>query len=490
MLPRVFLSLLQFLLATPDLERTLSSRVVAAQSLLQDIKQRSSAFPLQRLESSPDYQVLEQRDRSFARALVTTSERRMGQINKILEQCQTKDSSSKVRRKKIEDLWVDASLRIGIAQLLFLDVPPHAAVKETVDILRSIPSIKVSEAKIKFANAILRRVTRDGAALLHEHTKSSDNIAPWLLEQWAVDWGPEKVEQISDAFMIQSPVHLSVKYPSGQAVDARDQILQEVASAIGGTTTILPNGSIRVGDDINGLVNRWPLYEDGIWWVQDVSASLPALALQSAFKGDNREDLHVVDMCAAPGGKTAHLASLGFGQVSAVESSAKRSPRLMKNLARLGMTDICTVYIADGKEWTPPPDKKPVNGILLDVPCSATGTGSKRPDVMRRSQDVKELLQTQEQLANHCVDNILQPGGFLVYATCSILKEESEHQVQKLLSRSSGANVETVPFQLGEIPGFDRCIDENGWLRVLPGSLQSTIGPCDGFFVARLRRVS
>jgi 16S rRNA (cytosine967-C5)-methyltransferase len=489
MLPRVFISLLQFLLAAPDLERTLSSRVVAAQSLLQDIK-RSSAFPLQRLESSPDYQVLEQRDRSFARALVTTSERRMGQIDKILQYCQRTNASSKDKRKKVDDLWVDASLRLGIAQLLFLDVPPHAAVKETVDILRSIPSIKVPEAKIKFANAILRRVSRDGAALLHEHTKSSDNIAPWLLEQWAADWGPEKVEQISDAFMIQSPVHLSVKYPSDQSIDARDQRLQEVANAIGGATTILPNGSIRVGDDIGGLVNRWPLYDDGMWWVQDVSASLPALALQSAFERQNVEDLHVVDMCAAPGGKTAQLASFGFGQISAVESSAKRSPRLKKNLARLGMTDKCTVYIADGKEWTPPSDDKPVSGILLDVPCTATGTGSKRPDVMRRSQDVKDLLQTQEQLANHCVDNILQPGGVLVYATCSILKEESEHQIQKLLSRSTGAKVETVPFQLGEIPGFDPCIDGNGWMRVLPGSLQNTIGPCDGFFVARLRRVS
>jgi 16S rRNA (cytosine967-C5)-methyltransferase len=414
----------------------------------------------------------------------------MGQIDKILQHCQRKTTANTDRRKKIDDLWVDVSLRLGIAQLLFLDVPPHAAVKETVDILRSIPAIKVPEAKIKFVNAILRRVTRDGATLLHEHTKSSDNIAPWLLEQWAVDWGPEKVDQISDAFMIQSPVHLSVKYPSDQSVDARGQILQEVADAIGVATTILPNGSIRVGDDIGGLVNRWPLYEDGIWWVQDVSASLPALALQSAFKNQNLVDLHVVDMCAAPGGKTAQLASLGFGQISAVESSAKRSTRLQKNLRRLGITDQCTVVIADGKKWTPSPTDKPVAGILLDVPCSATGTGSKRPDVMRRSHDVKELLQTQEQLTNHCVDNILRPGGILVYATCSILKEESEHQVQKLLSRSTGIKVETIPFQLGEIPGYDPCIDENGWMRVLPGSLQSTIGPCDGFFVARLRRVS
>jgi 16S rRNA (cytosine967-C5)-methyltransferase len=154
------------------------------------------------------------------------------------------------------------------------------------------------------------------------------------------------------------------------------------------------------------------------------------------------------------------------------------------------MLDTCSIRVADGTEWLAPDGAKQVDGILLDVPCSATGTGSKRPDVLRRSQDLVELLESQEKLSNHCADNILQPGGMLVYATCSILKKESEHQVEKLLARSDGAKMETVPFQAGEIPGFDACIDENGWMRVLPGALQSSIGPCDGFFVARLRRVS
>ena len=487
MFPRAFISLLHFLLATPEAGRRLSSsRVVAAESMLED-KKRSSVFPLQRLESSPDYQALEQRDRSFARALVTTTERRLGQIDKIINHCRTKTASP---RKKKDDLLVDATLRLGIAQMLFLDVPLHAAVKETVDILRSTPSIKVPESKIKFTNAILRRVSREGQELLSELTGPNDNIVPWLLQRWNKDWGSEKAAQISEAFMSQAPIHLSVKYPSDRSTAARNQRLEEVRDAIGGDTDILPNGSIRVGDDIGGLINKWPLYDEGLWWIQDVSATLPALALYSVFEDENVEDLNVVDMCAAPGGKTSQLASLGFGRVTAVEYSAKRIPRLKKNLERLDMLDKCTICNADGREWTPPDDDKSVNGILLDVPCSATGTGSKRPDVMRRSQDLKELLQSQEQLANHCADNILQPGGVLVYATCSILKQESENQVKKLISRDNGAEMETIPFKTGEIPGFDDCIDENGWLRVLPGSLQSTIGPCDGFFVARLRRVS
>lgn len=482
--------MLCFLLSTQDvgMAQALSVRVVAAKSLLSTGKQ-SSVFPLQRLESSPEYQDLEQRDRSFARSLVTTTERRRGQIDKIIDLCREKPSKT-ITQQRIDDQLVDAALRLGIAQILFLDVAMHAAVKETVDILRSTPSVKVPESKIKFANAVLRRVSRDGPALLQEHTKSSDNIAPWLLELLRKDWGAESVVQISEAFMGQSPVHLSVKKQRGQSIAAHEERLKNVADAIGGTTTILPNGSIRVGDDRSGLVNKWPLYDEGIWWVQDVSASLPALALYGAYDNHEVENLHIVDMCAAPGGKTAQLISVGFGRVTAVESSAKRTPRLKKNLARLGMIDQCTICVADGTEWVPSTDDTPVAGILLDVPCSATGTGSKRPDVMRRSQDIMELLQTQELLANHCADNILQPGGVLVYATCSILREESEDQVQKLLSRKVDAKMETMPFQVGEIPGFDGCIDENGWMRVLPGSLQSSIGPCDGFFVARLRRVS
>jgi len=140
------------------------------------------------------------------------------------------------------------------------------------------------------------------------------------------------------------------------------------------------------------------------------------------------------------------------------------------------------LVVADGSEWCP---EQLVDGVLLDVPCTATGTASKRPDVLRRSPDCSELLEIQSKLALHAAVNIVKPGGSMVYATCSALKRESEDQVQKLLSDKE-LNLETIPFQQGEIPGFDDAIDENGWLRIVPGC--HTIGQCDGFFVARLRR--
>jgi 16S rRNA (cytosine967-C5)-methyltransferase len=156
------------------------------------------------------------------------------------------------------------------------------------------------------------------------------------------------------------------------------------------------------------------------------------------------------------------------------------------------MEDRCTVCIEDGSKWLPNDDSQ-IHGVLVDVPCSATGTGSKRPDVLRRDKDLGNLLEVQEKLAQHCADNILTSGSIMVYATCSILKQESEDQVNKLLERGrngEGAVLETVPFRLGEIPGFDEAIDNNGWLRVLPGTLPGSLSSCDGFFVARLRRLA
>jgi len=409
--------------------------------------------------------------------MVTTVERRKGQIDKIIQVCRNKNHG----KRRIEDMWIDAALRLGAAQLLFLDVPHHAAVKETVEVLRSIP-LKIPESKIKFANAILRRLGREGKELVSQHTEVGDNIAPWLLNQFCDDWGNEKAKQISEAFMKKSPIHLTVPYyQNDPTTGSRQEMIDRIKDAIGGETCILPNGSIKVGNDVGGLINNMPLYDEGVWWVQDASASLPAYALHNVFQPSALAETHVVDMCSAPGGKTAQLISMNFKKVTAVEVNERRSRKLRQNLERLHMTDKCSICVSDGTNWIPNKED-PVDAVLLDVPCSATGTGSKRPDVLQRSDDINELLEIQHNLAVHCIDNILQPGGILVYATCSILKAESEDQVEKLLSRSDGGKMETVPFQKKEMPGFESCIDENGWLRILPGDLLNSIGPSDGFF--------
>lgn len=359
------------------------------------------------------------------------------------------------------------------------------------------------EPMIKFVNAVLRRVGRDGLEMLEKHTSAADNISPWLVNQWNEDWGEANTKKICDQMFVKPHIDLSVK--SDQNTD-----LNKLYEAFGKDAIILPNGSIRVSSEMKGAVSNWPHYDDGIWWVQDVSSTLPAIALIHELRRKNGDEsdlskMKVVDMCAAPGGKTAQLLSAGFEHVTAVEANGRRCRRLKENLDRLRfLEDKYTVIVSEGQKWDGSikdgDEQNDFSGLLVDVPCSATGTGSRRPDVLRKSPDLADLLVTQESIANHCADNLLPIGGVMVYATCSLLKEESEHQVLKLLERgqqnndetgsvSTAAVLETIPFLPGEISEFDAAIDSNGWLRVLPGVLDGDLKHCDGFFVAKLKKI-
>jgi len=464
-----------------------TSRSVAAAALQKAGEKKSANSAAQQLDSLPSFVNLpEQRDRSFARNLVATVERRMGQIDKILALCADKYPP----RGKHAPL-LQAALRLGAAQLLFLDAPPHAAIKETVDLLKikrlgqkQLPP----ESMVKFVNAILRRIQRENDVLLAQ-TSSKDNIAGWLVEEWVKCWGGDKIDVLADQLMQEPHIDLSVKLPPQMDTDADREKLEEMANQFGDDAELLPNNSIRIGRGMKGAVSNWPGYDEGEWWVQSAASTLPAIGLVNALKdlhdASSFEDMHVVDCCAAPGGKTAQLLSAGFGRVTAIEANARRSRRLVENLERLQLTDRCEVVVSEGQEFLPSPSDS-IAGILLDVPCSATGTGMRRPDVLRRDSDLGNLPEVQEALLNHCSDNVLDAGGILVFATCSLLKRESEDQVKRLLQRGT---MRTIPFLPGEIGGFDGAIDENGWLRVLPGVMEAPMNSVDGFFVARLQKI-
>jgi 16S rRNA (cytosine967-C5)-methyltransferase len=342
--------------------------------------------------------------------------------------------------------------------LLFLDTPPFAANKETVQVLRmhhhlsKTSTYPVPEPMVKFVNGVFRKLSEPLAAdidemstdddipkqlfghqLLRESTTSKDNIAPWLLKRWENDWGDDLATLICEEMMpvdessFTPRIDLSTKYSLGVVLKKQDDegMMQQMLEELGGDSTLLSQGSIRVGTSLKGDVKSWPGYDDGTWWVQDASSTLPALVLSQALYDKNGSDesvlsdINVVDMCAAPGGKTAALLSAGFGRVTAIEANARRSRRLVENLERLKLSEKCQVVVEEGQNWIP---SEKVHGILVDVPCSATGTGARRPDVLRRDPNLKELLTIQEILANHCADNVLDEGGLMVYATCSILK--------------------------------------------------------------------
>jgi 16S rRNA (cytosine967-C5)-methyltransferase len=461
----------------------------------------SVAFAVDRLESSVNYGKLSSRDRAFSRLLVTTVERRLGQIDAVLATCQTKPVSGINQRRHTTkaDLFVKSVLRVGAAQLLFLNTSEHAAVKETVDVLRMSKDLKIAEPRLKYVNAVLRRLSREGPQLLANVTHVTANVAPWLVQEWLETWGEDATHRIIACAMEESPRCLTVRttMPKTLSNDSDFSTAQSASvdrvCGLFDEAEILPQGSIRVIRAPPGPISTWPLYQEGAWWCQDPSATIPAWALyQSLRQTMNVRTAHVVDLCAAPGGKTAQLSNFGFGTVTAVEVSPKRCQRLEQNMNRLHMQ--WNIVVADGCEWTPS-TRTLVDAVLVDVPCTATGTGSKRPDVLRRPADYSDLLTVQHALACHAADAIVKVGGYLVYATCSLLKQESEDQVARLLDRCttttdpSVAELRTVPFERGEIPGFDDAIDKNGWIRVLPGMLQGSLNHCDGFFVARLQRV-
>ena len=343
-----------------------------------------------------------------------------------------------------------------------------------------------------------------------EATSKLDNIDSWLADQWIRTYGKETTEKIVEAAMCQSPIFITINHSHGRDEEiaataqqervinkleiVKDKFTEAVGEDSDEQAEILPIGSIRVPDSVRGRVSEWPLYETGAWWVQDLSATLPATALFNSLSA-NREkridQMHVVDLCSAPGGKAAQLCSMGFGKVDAVEISPRRSRSLHQNLKRLGMANKCNVVVEDGRKFKPGTlaGTSYVDGVLVDAPCSATGVISRRPDVLRKSIELEELVSMQRELLSHAANNILEVGGVLVYATCSLLKQEGEDQIANLLMESF-STLEVVPFTHGEIPGFDDCIDKNGWLRVIPGVLPGSLQFCDGFFVARLRKMA
>jgi 16S rRNA (cytosine967-C5)-methyltransferase len=475
-------------------------RYYAAMALIP--RQGSVAFALDRLENSLQQEDMSARDRAFARLLVTTAERRLGQVDAVLSHFQrgkyvvTSSAQKRPRKTNQIDQFVESVVRVGAVQLLFLGIPHHAAVKETVDVLRLSKGISVSEAKIKYVNAVLRRLSREGLNVLSNVTDITANASPWLINEFRQTWGDEATHRILSAAMEETPRSLTVNRnrmnfegTNGlfDSVSVHEQI-QKVAELFE-HAEILPQGSIQVLDPPSGPLTSWPLYKEGLWWCQDPSATIPALALYQAVSRSGTvpvRNMHVIDMCAAPGGKTAQLSNFGFATVTAVEVSMKRYGRLLENMTRLRME--WNIVIADGRDWKP---TQLVDAVLLDVPCTATGTGSKRPDVLRRDSNITELLNIQQELAQHVASSMLKIGGILVYATCSLLKQEGEDQVSKLLRRMDGTVVlQTVPFQKGDIPGFDEAIDAHGWIRVLPGALSGRLSQVDGFFVARLQRIS
>jgi 16S rRNA (cytosine967-C5)-methyltransferase len=419
----------------------------AALALLEAVLGRK--IPLdQALAESKPMADLAARDRAFARLLAATVLRRLGQVDDVLARFLAKPLPE--RAGSVRDV-----LRLGAAQLLFLETPPHAAVATAVELTEALghPALK------GLVNAVLRRLSREGAGLVEKQDAARLNTPDWLWSGWVSSYGPDIARQIALAYLKEAPLDLSVK--------ADPDLWAERLQA-----RLLPTGTLR--REPGGAIDELPGYREGAWWVQDAAAALPARLLGNVA-GET-----VADLCAAPGGKTAQLASQG-ARVFAVDRSGERLKRVRENLARLGLKAECVT--ADAASWRP---AAKLRFILLDAPCSATGAIRRNPDVphLKTPMDVKRMAELQDRLLQAAVA-MLAPGGLLVYCTCSLETEEGPARIDKLLAQ--GAPVARLPVMAREIGGLAQCLSPAGDLRSLPCQLAEE-GGLDGFYACRLVR--
>ncbi len=392
---------------------------------------------------------LELRDRAFLRQLTTTTLRALGVIDRAL-------ASRLKRPNDLPPSCLDA-LRLGAAQLLFLDTPAHAAVDGAVN---SLPS-KLGSAQRGLVNAVLRRIAADGPKALEKVDRDRATLPGWLWTRLIAAYGEEVARAAASAMRTEPPLDVTLRDAEPGDWPARLE------------ATLLPTGTLRRVSE--GRVEALSGFDEGAWWIQDAAAALPAKLL-GPVKG-----LRVADLCAAPGGKTAQLLSFG-AEVTAVDRSPARLERLKRNMERLGYKP--RIVAADAARWRP---ETPFDAILLDAPCTATGTLRRHPDVAwtKTPKDLTALTGLQDRLLTAAVE-MLRPGGTLVYCTCSLLPEEGEARIDALLA--SGAPVERAPLDAGDC-AESSFITARGELRTLPGAWAEQ-GGLDGFFAARLRRIA
>jgi 16S rRNA (cytosine967-C5)-methyltransferase len=403
-------------------------------------------------ENSAALAALPDRDRALTRALVAVVLRRLGTLRHLLEFYLDRGLPAKAPR-------LETAMLLGAAQILFLDVPDHAAVDLSV---RLAQEDRPASHFRGLVNAVLRRMAREGKERLAALDTVLLDTPPWLMQRWIATYGEAIAREIAAANGREPALDLSVKNDAPQW-----------AEKLGGR--VLPTGSVRA--IVHGAVTALPGFDEGAWWVQDAAAALPARLL-----GDVAGK-RVADLCAAPGGKTAQLVVAG-ANVTAVDRSAPRLKRLRENLTRLSLDAelVCT----DAAAW----EAEPFDAILVDAPCSATGTIRRHPDVpwLKRPADILKLAALQRRLLERAVA-LTKPGGAIVYCTCSLEPEEGAAIVADLLARDQ--SVRRVPIAPAEVAGESAFISADGDLRTLPCHLPDTdsrLAGLDGFYAARLEK--
>jgi len=398
-----------------------------------------------------DFATLAHRDRALVRALATVVLRRLGTLRHLLGHW---------LKLPADAPRVETALLLGAAQILWLEVPDHAAVDLAV---RLVQADRRAARYAGLVNAVLRRVAREGAQFLAAVDTIALDTPEWLMARWVKTYGAETARAIAVANGQEPALDLTVKNDP-----------EHWARALGGR--MLLTGSVRA--IVHGPISQLPGYDEGAWWVQDAAAALPAKLFRD-LRGRS-----VADLCAAPGGKTAQLVAAG-ARVTAVDRAPARVERLQQNLERLHLT-VETVA-ADVMQWR----AGPFDAVLLDAPCSSTGTIRRHPDItwLKRAPDVAALAALQRRLVAQASE-LTKPGGVLVYCTCSLEPEEGIEVIRDLLAHNP--NLRRQPISADEVHGRSEWLTAEGDLRTLPchlGDPDSRMGGLDGFYAARLQSI-
>jgi 16S rRNA (cytosine967-C5)-methyltransferase len=430
----------------------LLARRIAAEILEAVLRRRRPLDEQLDDKAHPALATLADRDRALVRALVAAVLRRLGTLRQLLGRMLERGLPADAPR-------VETALLVGAAQILWLEVPDHAAVDLSV---RLVQADRRDAHYAGLVNAVLRRIARDGALELAGIDTAALDTPDWLMTRWLRNYGTETARAIAVANGQEPALDFTVK---GDA--------EHWAKTLGGR--VLPTGSVRAL--VHGQVSSLSGYGDGAWWVQDAAAALPARLL-----GDI-QGRSVADLCAAPGGKTAQLAAAG-ARVVALDRAPARLDRLRQNLARLHLA--AETVAADLGQW----EAGPFDAVLLDAPCSSTGTIRRHPDIpwLKSEADVVALAAVQRRLLARAVE-LTRPGGVLVYCTCSLEPEEGIDVIRDLLDRDP--RLRRRPVAADDLGGRGELISPDGDLRTLPCHLPDSdprMGGLDGFYAARLER--
>lgn len=402
---------------------------------------------------NPAYRALEDNDRALVRAILNSALRHLPRIEAAISSLL--DSPLPEGARALHHVLV-----VAAAQMLYLDIPDHSAVDLAVEQANQDPR---NRRFAKLVNAILRRMGREKQDIL-ARTAAVPAMPGWFLSRLEKAYGREAALAISDTQLQPAAIDVTVKSEP-----------EEWAKRLSGT--VLPTGGVRLAS-FEGSIPELDGFADGEWWVQDAAASIPA-KLFGSLAGKS-----VVDLCAAPGGKTAQLILSG-GKVTALDQSESRLKRLRSNLARLGLE--AETVVADMAKFSP---ETLFDAALLDAPCSSTGTTRRHPDVLwtKGPEDIAKLAALQERLLRHAL-TLVRPGGIVVFSNCSLDPSEGEDIIARILADTG--DVERVAIRPEDWPGLEAAISPLGDFRTTPAMLQlpeAYASGLDGFFASVLRR--